>query len=135
MAEAEQAPLLPPVLAEIPARVQALDNPLPRAPEAELVQPDQAAPANELAQPVEVLVLLAYSLEEVVMSVFLCACFPFSFVRGSLPSSLSCSSGRALVCRVVRAFCQFLFRFFRSFHIVGFSSLFLTHVYVYERLG
>ena len=58
MAEVEKAPRPPPVLAEIPARVQALDNPLPRAPEAELVQADQAAPANELAQPVEVLVLL-----------------------------------------------------------------------------
>lgn len=58
MAEAEQAPRPPTVLAEIPARVQALDNPLPRAPEAELVQADQAAPANDLAQPVEVLVLL-----------------------------------------------------------------------------
>lgn len=58
MAEAEQALRPPPVLAEIPARVQALDNPLPRAPEAELVQADQAAPANELAQPVGVLVLL-----------------------------------------------------------------------------
>ena len=63
MAEAEQVPRPPPVLAGIPARVQALDgrnpevNPLPRAPEGEQVQADQAAPANELAQPVEVLVL------------------------------------------------------------------------------
>ena len=78
------------------------------------------------------------------MSVVLCACFSFCFVRGSLPSSPSSSSGRALVCRVGRAFCQFLFFFslslvlfwfFRSFHSVEFSSLFLTHVYVYERLG
>ena len=38
MAEAEQPPRPPLVLADIPARVQALDNPLPRAPEAELVQ-------------------------------------------------------------------------------------------------
>ena len=58
MAEAEQAPRSLPVLAEIPARVQALYNPLPRAPEAELVQVDRAGPANELAQPFEVLVLL-----------------------------------------------------------------------------
>jgi len=46
MAEAEQAPCLPPVLVEIPARVQAVNNPLPRAPEAGIVQADQAAPAN-----------------------------------------------------------------------------------------
>ena len=46
-AEAEQAPRPLPVLAEIPARVQALDNPLPRAPEAELGQADRAGPANE----------------------------------------------------------------------------------------
>ena len=58
MAEAEQAPRSLPVLAEIPARVQALYNPLPRAREAELVQVDRAGPANELAQPFEVLVLL-----------------------------------------------------------------------------
>ena len=48
------------------------------------------------------------------MSVVLCACFSFWFVRGSLPSSLSCSSGRALVCRVGRAFRQFLFSFFSA---------------------
>ena len=58
MAEAEQAPRPLPVLVEIPARVQALDNPLPRAPGAELVQADRTGPANELAQPVKVLVLL-----------------------------------------------------------------------------
>lgn len=51
------------------------------------------------------------------MSVVLCACFSFWFVRGSLPSSPSCSSGRALVCRVGRAFRQFLFSFFQ--HVVG----------------
>ena len=58
MAEAEQAPRPSPVHAEIPPRVQALDNPLLRAPDGQLVQADQEAPANELAQPVEVLVLL-----------------------------------------------------------------------------
>lgn len=57
MTEAEQAHPPLSVLAEIPALVQALDNPLPRAPEAELVQADRAGPANELAQTVEVLVL------------------------------------------------------------------------------
>ena len=51
------------------------------------------------------------------MSVVLCACFSFWFVRGSLPSSPSCSSGRALVCRVGRPFRQFLFSFFQ--HVVG----------------
>ena len=111
MAEAEQAPRPPPVLADIPARVQALDNPLPRAPEAELVQADQAAPANELAQPFEVLVLLCLFVSGgSSISCSMCL-FSFCFIRGSLPSSPSCSSGRALVCRVVRAFCQFLFFF------------------------
>ena len=61
MAEAEQVPRLPPGPAEIPARVQALENPLPRAPDAEPVQADQQAPpANELAQPVEVLFPLCF---------------------------------------------------------------------------
>ena len=111
MAEAEQAPRSLPVLAEIPARVQALYNPLPRAPEAELVQVDRAGPANELAQPFEVLVLLCLFVSgstyvSCAMRLFF---FLLCFIRCSLPSSPSCSSGRALVCRVVRPFRQFSF--------------------------
>ena len=120
MAEAEQAPRSLPVLAEIPARVQGLDNPLPRAPEAELVQADRAGPANDLAQPVEVLFALCLFVSGstyvscAMRLFFLLVCF----VRGSLPSSPSCSSGRALVCRVIRPFCQF------SFFFLGYSLLF-----------
>ena len=71
----------------------------------------------------------AYSFQAAVTSVVLCACFSFCFVRGSLPSLPSCSSGfrsfSACSQSCLCSFGVFYFGSFVHFTVLGFLVYFL----------